>query len=206
MSHSPQGLLFSLAETLQSLSPFIIPSWNIHIDESQPLKKQRQDLECPVLNTRAWGHCTFWLIGNCWTQEPSIEEKWIHLPFEVHIVKDSFPSSHVWMWSLDCKRKLSTKEWCFRTVTVGRPEESGFLQRRSNQSILGNQPEHSLERTDAKTETPLLWAPDMKGELSGKGCFRHPAWAGLLEQPHFRAVQKDRALRLLCQPGLLCGY
>ena len=32
----------------------------------------------------------------------------------------------------------------------------------------GNQPCISIERTDAETETPILWPPDAKSQLIGK--------------------------------------
>ena len=32
----------------------------------------------------------------------------------------------------------------------------------------GNQPRAFIGRTDAKAETPLLWAPDAKSRLTGK--------------------------------------
>ena len=86
--HSPQVSFSWLGqETLQSLSPFITALAEIFIDESQPLK-QRQDLECPPCWTQELkGTAHFDLLEIVWTQEHNIEEKWIHLPFEVHIVK-----------------------------------------------------------------------------------------------------------------------
>ena len=48
----------------------------------------------------------------------------------------------------------------------------------------GNQPLAFIGRTDAKAETPLLWPPHAKSRLIGKGCFRQPGGAGVLEPPH----------------------
>ena len=33
----------------------------------------------------------------------------------------------------------------------------------------GNQPWIFIRRTDAEAETPVLWSPDVKGQLIGKG-------------------------------------
>ena len=40
--------------------------------------------------------------------------------------------------------------------------------RRSNQSVLRNQPSIVIGRTDAKAEIPILWPLDVKNWLSGK--------------------------------------
>ena len=41
--------------------------------------------------------------------------------------------------------------------------------RRSNHSTLKDiNPEYSLGRTNAETETPILWPPDAKSQLIGK--------------------------------------
>ena len=55
------------------------------------------------------------------------------------------------------------KLWCWRTL------ESPWRARRSNQSILKEiNPEYSLEFIGAEAETPILWPPDAKSQLTGK--------------------------------------
>ena len=77
-----------------------------------------------------------------------------------------FPSTHVWMWELDhkeaqCQRTDAFKLWCWRKLL-----RAPWTARRSNKSILGNQPSTFIGRTDA--EAPLLWPPDAKSRLNGK--------------------------------------
>ena len=43
-----------------------------------------------------------------------------------------------------------------------------WTARRSNQSILKNQPRIFIIRTDAEAEPPILWPPDKKSQLIGK--------------------------------------
>ena len=47
-----------------------------------------------------------------------------------------FSSSHVWMWELDYKESWALKNWCFRTVMLGKSLVSPLTARISNQSIL----------------------------------------------------------------------
>ena len=35
-----------------------------------------------------------------------------------------FPSSHVWMWELDCEESWAPKNWCFWTVVLEKTLES----------------------------------------------------------------------------------
>ena len=67
-------------------------------------------------------------------------------------------------------RRLSAKDWCFRTVVLRCLLRVPWTARRSNQSILKEtNPEYSfIERTDAEGEAPILWPPDGKSWLSGK--------------------------------------
>ena len=59
----------------------------------------------------------------------------ITLPTNVHIVKSyGFSSSHVWIWELDNKKRLSNTAfelWCWRILL-----RDSWTARRSNQSIL----------------------------------------------------------------------
>jgi len=59
-------------------------------------------------------------------------------------------------WRID-----AFKLWCWRRLL-----RVPWTARRSNQSILKEtSPEYSLGRTDAETETPILWPPDVKNWL-----------------------------------------
>ena len=94
----------------------------------------------------------------------------ITLPTKVHIVKDGFSSSHVWMWELDFKEGWVLKNWCFWIVVLEKPLE-GPLDSKEIKPVnsKGNQPWIFTRRTDAEAEAPILWPPDMKSRLTGKG-------------------------------------
>ena len=80
-----------------------------------------------------------------------------------------FFSSHVWMWELDYKESWAPKNWCFWTVelekTLKSPSDSKEIQPVHSK---GNQSWIFIGRTDAETETPILWPPDAKNWLIGK--------------------------------------
>ena len=76
-----------------------------------------------------------------------------------------FPSSHAWMWELDYKRKLSTKNWCFQLWCWRRLLRVPWTARRSNQLILkGISPEYSLEGLMLKLKLQsfghVMWRAD----------------------------------------------
>ena len=80
-----------------------------------------------------------------------------------------FSSSHVWMWELDRKGSCALKNRCFWTVLLGKTLESPLhckeikpVNPKGDQSLI------FIGRTDAKAETPILWAPDAKNWLIGK--------------------------------------
>ena len=77
-----------------------------------------------------------------------------------------FSSSHVGMWELDYKEIWALKNWCFWTVVLEKTLESPLdckkIQPKGNQSWI------FIGRTDAETETPILWPPDSKNWLIGK--------------------------------------
>ena len=72
-------------------------------------------------------------------------------------------SSHIWMWELDYKESWVPKNWWFWTVVLEKTVESPL-------DCTEIQPVHSkgdqswvfIGRTDAKTETPILWPPHAK--------------------------------------------
>ena len=80
-----------------------------------------------------------------------------------------FSSSHVWVWELDHKECLTPKNWCFWTVVLEKTLESP-LDCREIKAVnpKGNQSWIFIWRTDAETETPVLWPPDSKNWLLRK--------------------------------------
>ena len=79
---------------------------------------------------------------------------------------NGFSSSHVWMWELDCEGSWALKNWWFWTVV---PEKTlkGPLDCREIQPVhpKGNQSWIFIGRTDAETEAPVLWIPNVKSQL-----------------------------------------
>ena len=80
-----------------------------------------------------------------------------------------FSNSHVWMWELDYKESRAPKNGCFWTVVLEKTLESP-LDCKEVQPVhpKGNQPWIFIGRTDAETETPVLWPPHVKSWLIGK--------------------------------------
>ena len=80
-----------------------------------------------------------------------------------------FFSSHVWMWELDYKESWVPKNWCFWTVVLEKTLKSP-LDSKEIQPVhpKGNQSWKLIGRTDAETETLILWLPDAKNWLLGK--------------------------------------
>ena len=81
-----------------------------------------------------------------------------------------FSSSQVWMSVLDYKESWVPKNWCFWTVVLEKTLESPL----DCKEIQPVHPEgdHSwvfIRRTDAEAETTILWPPDVKSWLTGKG-------------------------------------
>ena len=76
-----------------------------------------------------------------------------------------FSCSHVQIW-VGPPRKLSTKNWCFWTVVLEKTLESPLDSKEINPK--GNQHWIFIGRTDAESETPILWPPDAKSWLIGK--------------------------------------
>ena len=77
----------------------------------------------------------------------------------------AFSSSHVWMWELDYKESWAPKNWCFWTMVLEKTLE-GLLDSKEIQPVLpkGNQSWIFI----GKTDTPILWPPDVKNWLTGK--------------------------------------
>ena len=64
-------------------------------------------------------------------------------------------------------RNLSTEELMLLNRGVGEDLRVRWTARRSNQSILENQPWIFIARIDAEAEAPIRWPPDAK-RLIGK--------------------------------------
>ena len=80
-----------------------------------------------------------------------------------------FSSSHVWMWELDCEEGWAPKNSCFWTVVLEKTLESP-LDCKEIKPVCpkGNQSWIFIGMTDAETETPIIWPPDVKNWLIGK--------------------------------------
>ena len=93
----------------------------------------------------------------------------ITLPAKVCLVKAMFFSVVMYRYDLDHKEGWELKNWCFWTVvlekTVKRPLDSKEIKPVNTK---GNQLWIFIGRTDAETETPILWPPHEKSQLIGK--------------------------------------
>ena len=80
------------------------------------------------------------------------------------------------MWELDCEESWVPKNWCFWTVVLEKTLVSP-LNCKEIQPVhpKGDQSWVFIGRTDAKTETPVLWPPHAKSWLIGKDW----CWEGL---------------------------
>ena len=74
-----------------------------------------------------------------------------------------FSSGHVLKWELDYKESWAPKNLCFWTVVLKKTLESPF-DCKEIQLVhpKGDESWVFIEGTDAETETPVLWLPDVK--------------------------------------------
>ena len=73
------------------------------------------------------------------------------------------------MWELDCEEIWAPKNWCFWTVVLEKTLESPlYCKEIQPVHAKGDQSRVFIERTDAETETPILWPPHVKSWLTGK--------------------------------------
>ena len=78
-------------------------------------------------------------------------------------------SSYVQMWELGRKEGWVPKAWCFWIVVLEKTLESPLdCKEIKLVTPQGNQSWIFIGRTDAKSETPILWPPDAKNWLIGK--------------------------------------
>ena len=78
---------------------------------------------------------------------------------------------------LDHEEGWAPNNWCFQTVvlekTLERPLDCKEIKPVHPK---GNQPWIFIERTDAKTEAPIFWPPDLKSQLIGKDSDAGKEW------------------------------
>ena len=72
------------------------------------------------------------------------------------------------MWELDYKESWALNDWCFWTVVLEKTWESLGLQGDQPVHPKGNQSWIFIGKTDAESETLILWPPDAKNWLTGK--------------------------------------
>ena len=73
------------------------------------------------------------------------------------------------MWELDYKESWAPKNGCFWTVVLEKTLESSLdCKEIKPVNPKGNQSWMFIGRTDAKTETPIVWPHDAKNWLIGK--------------------------------------
>ena len=66
------------------------------------------------------------------------------------------------MWELDHKESWAPKNWCFQTMVLEKTPERPLDCKIKAVNPKGNQYWVFIARTDAETETPILWPPDVK--------------------------------------------
>ena len=77
-----------------------------------------------------------------------------------------FSSSHVWLWELEYKESWALRNWCFWTVVLEKTLESPLDSKEFQPAHpKGNQSWIFIWRTDAESETLILWPPDVKNWL-----------------------------------------
>ena len=80
-----------------------------------------------------------------------------------------FSSSHVGMWELDHKEGCMPENWCFWIVVLEKTLESPLdCMEIKPGNPKGNHSWIFIGKTDAETEAPVFWPPDVKSWLFGK--------------------------------------
>ena len=78
-------------------------------------------------------------------------------------------SSYVCVWELDNKESWALKNWCFWTVVLEKTLKNPLdCKEIKLVNLKGNQSWIFIGRTDAETEAPIIWPPDVKIWLIGK--------------------------------------
>ena len=108
--------------------------------------------------------------------EGKLDQPRQHIKKQRHYFADKGPSSQshgfssgrVWIWELDYKESWAPKNWCFWTVVLKNLKSALDCKEIQPVHPKGNQSWIFTGRTDAETETPILWPPDVKNWLTGK--------------------------------------
>ena len=83
-------------------------------------------------------------------------------------------------WELDHKEGWVLKNWCFWTVVLEKTLESHLNCKRIKLvNPKGNQSWIFIGRTDAETEAPILWPPNVKSQLIRKDLDSGKDWIWL---------------------------
>ena len=72
------------------------------------------------------------------------------------------------MWELDHKEGWVPKNWYFQTMVLEKTLESPLDCEIKWVNPTEKQLQIFIGRTDAEAETPILWPPDVKSQLTGK--------------------------------------
>ena len=73
------------------------------------------------------------------------------------------------MWELDNTKSWAPKNWCFWTVVLEKTLESPLdCKEIKPVNHKGNESWIFIGRTDAETDAPILWPPDVKSWFTGK--------------------------------------
>jgi len=74
------------------------------------------------------------------------------------------------MWELDHKEDWVLKHWCFQIVVLKKTFESPLDSMEIKPvNPKGNELWIFTGRTDAEAQSPILWPPDVKSQLTWKG-------------------------------------
>ena len=80
-----------------------------------------------------------------------------------------FTNSHIQMWKLVHEEGWELKNWCIWIVVLEKTLESPLDSKEIKPfNPKGNHPWIFIGRMDAEAEAPILWPPDVKGQLTGE--------------------------------------
>ena len=116
------------------------------------------------LEEKLWQTCAVCLVTKC------IKKQIYHFADKGSNSQSyGFTSSHPRMWELNHKEGWVPNNWCFQIVVLEKTLKSPLDSKVKPVNPKGNEPCIFIERTEAEAEAPLLWPPDAKSWLTGKG-------------------------------------
>ena len=142
---------------------------------------EKQWKQCQTWFFGLQNHCRWWLqpwnskVFTPW--EESYDQSRQHIKKQRHYFTNKgpfsqsydFSSKYVWIWELDYKESWAPKNWCFWTVMLEKTLESPLDCKEIQPAHpKGNQSWIFIGRTDAETQTPILWPHDSKKWLIWK--------------------------------------